>query len=317
MQEYILRRILQAIPILIGISIVSFSIIIFAPGDPLATMYPPYLLQKIDQDLVRHELGLDQPLPMQYFNMIRKLVTGDLNSFSEKRPVIDAIAERLPTTLSLGALSLLLSVLLSIPIAIISATKQQSWIDGVIDVSSLIGISLPSFWISLIAILIFSEKLKLLPSSGLRPIAADSYNLVEMIPYLIMPVGILTLMSLPGLMRYARAGMIEVMREDYIRTARGKGLTQRIITYRHALKNAMLPVVTEIGLLIPWLFGGTAITETIFSLPGLGRLGVKAALARDYPVILTINLFVACLTILSGILTDIAYSILDPRIRQG
>ncbi len=317
MQEYIIRRILQAIPILVGISIVSFMIVIFAPGDPLATMYPPYILQKMDQEAIRHDLGLDLPLPVQYFNMVKKLITGELNSFSERRPVIDVISERLPTTISLGALSLFLSVALSIPIAIISATKQQSWIDAVIDVGSLIGISLPSFWISLVAILIFSEKLKILPSSGLRPIGAETYNLIEMIPYLIMPVSVLTLMCLPGLMRYARAGMIEVMREDYIRTARGKGLTQRIITYRHALKNAMLPVVTEIGLLIPWLFGGTAITESIFSLPGLGRLGVKAALARDYPVILTINLFVACLTILSGILTDIAYSILNPRIRQG
>jgi len=168
-----------------------------------------------------------------------------------------------------------------------------------------------------VAILIFSEKLKLLPSAGLRPIGSDSYNLLEMLPYLIMPVCMLSLICLPALMRYARAGMIEVMREDYIRTAKGKGLTQKLITYRHALKNAMLPVVTEIGLNIPWLFGGTAIIETIFSLPGLGRLAVKAALGRDYPMILTINLFVACLTIFSGILTDIAYSILDPRIRLG
>jgi peptide/nickel transport system permease protein len=317
MQEYILRRILQAIPILVGISIVSFSIVIFAPGDPLTTMYPPYMLQKMDQEMIRHEMGLDKPLPIQYLNMINKLITGKLYSFSERRLVIESVVERLPTTLSLGALSLLISVILSIPIATISATKQQSWIDGFIDVGSLVGISLPSFWVSLVAILIFSEKLKLLPSAGLRPIGSESYNLLEMLPYLVMPVSMLTLMCLPGLMRYARAGMIEVMREDYIRTARGKGLTQRIITYRHALKNAMLPVVTEIGLLIPWLFGGTAIIETIFSLPGLGRLGVKAALGRDYPVILTINLLVACLTILSGILTDIAYSILDPRIRQG
>lgn len=317
MQEYIIRRILQAIPILIGISIVSFSIVILAPGDPLTTMYPPYMLQKMDQEMIRHEMGLDQPLPVQYLNMMKKLITGELDSFSERRPVIDAIKERFPTTISLGALSLAFSVILSIPIAILSATSRQSWIDGLIDVGSLIGISLPSFWVSLVAILIFSEKLNLLPSSGLRPIGADTYNFLEMLPYLVMPVSMLSLMSLPGLMRYARAGMLEVMREDYIRTARSKGLTQHIITYRHALRNALLPVVTEVGLLIPWLFGGAAIVETIFSLPGLGRLGVKAALARDYPVILTINLFVAGLTILSGILTDIAYSILDPRIRQG
>lgn len=316
MQKYILRRILQSIPILLGISIVSFSIVLFAPGDPLATMYPPYMLQKIDQSQIRHEMGLDQPMAVQYVMMIKKLITGELISFSEKRPVVEAIAERLPTTLILASLSLVISILISIPIAIISVTHQASWIDAAIDLFSLLGISLPSFFISLILILIFSEKLKWLPSGGLRPVGATGYSLSEMLPYLVMPVSILTLLSLPGLMRYTRAGMIEVMRENYIRTAYGKGLTQGVITYRHALKNAMLPVVTEIGLLIPWLFGGTAIVETMFSLPGLGRLAVKAAMARDYPAIMTINLFVAALTILSGILTDIAYSMLDPRIRQ-
>ncbi len=317
MSQYILRRILQSIPILVGISIISFAIVMMAPGDPLTTMYPPYMLQKIDQDLVRHQMGLDQPLPVQYVMMMKKLITGELNSFSERRPVFDAVMERLPTTVIIATFSLIISVVISIPIAIISATHQESWLNGVIDVSSLLGISLPNFFMALIFILIFSEKLKWLPSGGLRPIDSTGYNLLEMLPHLVMPVAILVLMSLPGLMRYARAGMLETMQQDYIRTAYAKGLTQHMVTYTHALKNAMLPVVTEIGLNIPWLFGGTAIVETIFALPGMGRLAVKAALGRDYPVILTINLFVAGLTILSGILTDIAYSVLDPRIRQG
>lgn len=316
MSHYIIRRIIQSIPILIGISIISFLIVVLAPGDPLATMYPPYVLQKIDQDLVRHQLGLDQPLPVQYFSMMKKLVTGELNSFSERRPVIEAVMERLPTTIWVASLALVFSIILSIPIAIISASHQESWLNGLIDVTSLLGISLPNFFISLLLILLFSEKLKWLPSGGLRPIGSSSYNLGEMLPYLVMPVSVLTIMSLPALIRYARSSMIEVMREDYIRTAFSKGLTHRMVTYKHALKNSMLPVVTEIGLNIPWLFGGAAIVETIFSLPGLGRLAVKAAIGRDYPVILTINLFVAILTLFSGILTDIAYSILDPRIRQ-
>jgi peptide/nickel transport system permease protein len=317
MQSYIIRRILQAIPILIGISLVSFLIVILAPGDPVATMYPPYQLKHIDQALVRQQLGLDQPLPLQYLNMMKKLVMGDLESFAERRPVFDMIREALPTTLIIASLSLLISVILSIPFALISATHQESWIDAFFDISSLLGISLPSFWIALIAILIFSERLHLLPSSGLRPIGASTYNLVDMAPHLIMPVGLLALISLPGLMRYARASMIEVMREDYIRTARAKGVKENVITLKHALKNAMIPFVSEIGLLIPWLFGGTVVVETIFALPGFGRLAVKSAIARDYPVILTINLLVAVLTILSGILTDLAYSALDPRIKQG
>jgi len=227
------------------------------------------------------------------------------------------LLEKLPATLTLAGLSLLISLLVAIPIAIFSATHRESRVDAIIDVTSLFGISMPSFLIALILLLFLSEKWHLLPSSGLRPLGSDTYNLKEMIPYLVMPVAVLSTSMLPGLMRYARAGMIEVMREDYIRTARAKGAGERRVVYLHALKNAMLPVAAEVGLLIPWLLGGTAITETIFGIPGLGRMAVKAAMTRDYPVVLTINLYVAALTILCGILTDIAYSILDPRIRQG
>jgi peptide/nickel transport system permease protein len=317
MQQYLIRRFMQAIPILVGISFISFLIVILAPGDTLSALYPEYLLNKIDQDKVRAELGLDQPVPVQYLNMMNKLITGNLDSFLEKRPVVEMIAERVPPTFIIGTLTLILSILISIPIALFSATHRESWIDSIIDVISLMGISLPSFLFGLIMLLLFSERWHLLPSSGIRPITARGYNLFEMGRYLVMPVAMLSLSLLPGLMRYARAGMIEVMREDYIRTARAKGVRERIIIYKHALRNALLPFVAQIGLLVPFMLGGTAITETIFGIPGLGRLTVNAAFDRDYPVILTLNLYFAALTILSGILTDIAYSILDPRIRQG
>jgi peptide/nickel transport system permease protein len=227
------------------------------------------------------------------------------------------VREALPTTLALASLTLLLATVLAIPIALISATHERSWLNGVIDVGSLVGISVPSFWIALVALLFLSEKFHWLPSAGLQAIGATSLDPIEVIRHLIMPVGILTSITLPGLVRYARASMMDVMREDYIRTARAKGLKESVIALQHALKNALIPFVAELGLDIPWLFGGTVVIETIFSLPGLGRLAVQSALARDYPVILTINLYVAILTILSGILTDLAYSFLDPRIRQG
>lgn len=317
MQAYIIRRLIQGIPLLIGVSFVSFLLVIFSPGDPLVSLYPPYILKNINKAEVRKQLGLDQPPMIQFVSMVGKLVTGNLDSFTERRPVVQMFAEKLPATVIISTLSLLFSILVSIPIAIYSATHRASWIDAIIDIGSLVGISMPGFLFALILLLLFSEKWHLLPSSGLRPTGSNSYNLLEMLPYLVMPVFILSLSMLPGLMRYARSGMIEIMREDYIRTARSKGLTERSVVFRHALKNAMLPVVAEVGLCIPWLLGGTAITETIFGIPGLGRMAVRSAIARDYPVIMTINLYVAALTILCGILTDIAYSMLDPRIRQG
>jgi peptide/nickel transport system permease protein len=317
MSRYIIRRLIQTIPLLIAISLVSFLIVTLAPGDPLANMYPPYQLKHIDQALIRHQLGLDQPLAVQFVAMLEKLMTGKLESFAQRRPVFDMILEALPTTLTLASLSLFLSVILAIPISMISATSQKSWENTFFNVSSLFGISIPSFWVALVAILLLSEKFHLLPSGGLQSIGVTSMESVDVIKHLIMPVGILTLVTLPGLVRYGRASMIDVMSEDYIRTARAKGLEESKITLRHALKNAMIPFVAAVGLEIPWLFGGTVVIETIFSLPGIGRLAVQSALARDYPVILTINLYVAFLTVLSGILTDMAYSVLDPRIRQG
>jgi peptide/nickel transport system permease protein len=317
MQRYIARRLIQAVPILIGISFISFMIVVLAPGDPLNALYPDYILRQMDQDKLRDQLGLNDSLPMQYLNMMGKLLTGDLDSFVERRPVVEMVVEKLPATGILAGFTLLISTLVSIPVAIFSATHRESWMDAILDVVSLLGISMPSFLVALVLLLFLSERWHLLPSSGLRPIGSDTYNLVTMAPYLVMPVGVMSMLMLPALMRYARAGMIEAMREDYVRTARAKGLSERRVIYRHALRNALLPVVTEVGLLIPMLLGGTAITETIFGIPGLGRLAVKSAIARDYPVILTINLYVAGLTILSGILTDVAYSVLDPRIRQG
>ena len=317
MTSYIIRRLYQAVPILIGISFISFIIVILAPGNPLNSLYPNYILKKMDQTVIREQLGLDKPVAEQYLSMLEKLVTGKLDSFVERRPVIDMIVEKFPATAILALTTIVLSLVVAIPLAVFSANHRGSRIDGVFDVLSLLGISLPSFFIALILLLALSEKFHWLPSSGIRPLGANGYDLIEMWPYLVMPVIVLSMGVLPALMRYARAGMIEVMQSDYIRTARAKGVPERRVVFHHALPNALIPVVCEIGLLIPWLLGGMAITETVFGISGLGRLAVTSAIARDYPVILTINMYVAALTLLSGILTDIAYSFLDPRIRLG
>ncbi len=317
MTKYIIRRLLQAVPILIGISFVSFMVVMLAPGNPLNSLYPDYLLKKMDQAKIREQLGLDKPVAVQYIDMMGKLFTGKLDSFVERRPVIDMIAEKMPATIILTVTTMVFSLVVAIPLAIFSTVHRGSKIDNTIDVVSLLGISLPSFFIALILLLIFSEKLHWLPSSGIRPLGVNGFNIRQMAPYLVMPVLVLSLGVLPALMRYARAGMIEVMQEDYIRTARAKGVSERWVILRHALPNALLPVVAEVGLLIPWLLGGVAITESIFGISGLGRLEVTSAIARDYPVILTLNLYVAALVLLSAIVTDIIYSILDPRIRLG
>jgi peptide/nickel transport system permease protein len=317
MTQYIIRRLYQAVPILIGISFISFLIVMLAPGNPLNSIYPDYMLKKMDQTKIREQMGLDKPIVVQYVDMMRKLVTGKLDSFVERRPVIDMIAEKLPATIILTLTTLAISLLVAIPLAIFSTVYRGSKVDGALDVLSLLGISLPSFFIALILLLVLSEKFHLLPSSGIRPLGSNGYDPRQIAPYLVMPVIVLSLGVLPALMRYARSGMLEVMREDYIRTARAKGVSERMVILRHALPNALLPVVAEVGLLIPWLLGGAAITESIFGISGLGRLAVTSAIARDYPVILTINLYVSALVLISGIITDIVYSILDPRIRLG
>ncbi len=317
MTQYIIRRLYQALPILIGISFISFLIIMLAPGNPLTSLYPDYMLKKMDQGKIREQLGLDKPVAVQYVDMLGKLLTGKLESFVERRPVIDMIAEKLPATGILAVTTMGLSLLVAIPLAIFSTIFRGSKVDGAIDILTLVGISLPSFFIALVLLLVFSEKFHWLPSSGIRPLGANGYNLIQMAPYLVLPVIVLSLGEMPALMRYARSGMLEVMREDYIRTARAKGVSERLVIFRHALPNALIPVVCEVGLLIPWLLGGTAITESIFGISGVGRLAVTSAIARDYPVILTINLYVSALVIFSSIITDVAYSILDPRIRLG
>ncbi|MEQ8675368.1 MAG: ABC transporter permease [Aggregatilineales bacterium] len=317
MQRYLIRRLIQMVPVFIGITFITFLMISLAPGDPVMSLYPPEVLDRVDLDLLRDQLGLNDPLPVQYAQMMGRFLTGDLDSFQERRPAMDLIFDRLFPTLMFATLATFLALLIGLPVAIISALRPYSWFDNVSTVSVLTGLSLPQFWFALLLILFFSERLRLLPSSGIRPIDATSYNPVEMLPYLIMPTLVLSLGLLPSIMRYSRSSMIEVLSQDYVRTAHSKGLSNRRVLLQHALRNAILPVVTLIGAIFPLLLGGAAVVETIFGIPGIGRLAVRSAQVRDLPVILSLNIFAAVLILLSNLLTDIFYTYLDPRIRLG
>ncbi len=315
MQNYLVRRLLQMIPVFIGITFISFAIVRLSPGDPVATLFPPEVLGRIDQELLREQLGLNDPLPVQYVKMMVSFFNGSLNSFQERRPTSDILVERLPITLLFASTAVLLALTIGLPVAVISALRPNSWLDNLFTTAALAGISIPSFWIALVFILIFTEQLRWLPASGIRPITATGYNLVEMFPYMIMPSIVLSLGLIPSIVRYTRSSMLEVMTQDYVRTARSKGLAEQVVVIRHGLRNALLPVVSLIGAIFPVLLGGMVLVESIFALPGLGRLAVRAAQTRDYPMILTLNMFSAVMVLLSNTVTDLIYQVLDPRIR--
>lgn len=304
------------IPVFIGITFIAFLMVRLAPGDPIATMYSPETIGNVDREALERRLGLDQPLPVQYARMMAEFFSGELKSFQTQRPTITMILELFPTTLLLATLAVMFALLIGIPVALFSAARPYSWFDNIATTGTLVGLSLPQFWLSLILILIFSERLKILPATGIRPVGA-AHGIIDSIPHLIMPVGVLVLGLLPAIVRYTRSTLIDVFAHEYIRTARAKGLRERRVIFLHALRNGLIPVVTLIGILFPALLGGAVLIETIFGLPGIGRLALRAAQNRDMPLILTLNMFSAILVLLSTLITDLIYAYLDPRISLG
>ena len=312
---YLLRRLVQLVPVAIGITVISFGIILLAPGDPVALLVDIERTTPEQQAQVRRDLGLDQPFHVQYLNMARALVTGELRSFRTRQRTAELVAERLPTTLTLTALALSLSLTVGIVLAILSATRPYSGLDDLLTVASLAGVSLPNFWFALILIFIFGETLRVLPAGGIRPATATEYNPLEMAPYVVLPTIVLASGILPSVMRYARSSLLDVLAQDYVRTARGKGLAEETMLVRHALRNALIPVVTMVGMLLPLLIGGAVVVETIFALPGVGRLAIEAVQVRDFPVVMTLNLFMAVLVLVCSLVSDLAYAVVDPRVR--
>jgi len=304
MTKYIMRRVLLMIPIALGVTVVVFSIMHLAPGDPARIMLG---VQATPEQVaaLRAKLGLDQPIYVQYFRWITGVIKGDWGySIQTGQPVLEIIQERIGATFKLIGLAMLFSITIGITTGIISAIKQYSIFDYTAMTLALLGISMPSFWLALMLILIFGLHLGWFPISGSGSIK-----------HLILPAISLGWINSAVISRLTRSSMLEVIRQDYITTARAKGLSERAVVYKHALRNALIPVVTIIGLRIPWLFGGAVITETIFAWPGMGRLIVNSVLNRDFPVVQGVVLIMAFIVMFANLAVDILYAFLDPRIR--
>ena len=304
MVPYILRRIVMLIPVLFGVTLVSFSLLHLVPGDP-AEVLGGQEASKADIDRIRKEYGLDQPLVVQYAHFVGNAVRGDLGiSIQSRHPVRELLLQRLAFTLQLSLASVLVAAALGLLAGIISSTRQYSFFDTASMLGALFGISMPIFWLGLLLILVFAAKLQWLPSGGTGSIR-----------HLILPAIALGSASAAVIARMTRASMLEVTRQDYIRTARATGYQERVVIFRHALKNAMIPVLTVFGLEFGSMLGGAVLTETVFSLPGIGRLLVEGIFARDYPVVQGAMILVASTFVLVNLLTDVAYAFFDPRIR--
>ena len=322
MLRYIAKRLLFMIPLLFGITVICFTVMHLAPGSPtdLQTQMNPRASVEMKERL-RAMYDLDKPLPEQYIRWVGKLALLDLGiSFStDRRPVADKILERLPITILLNVLSLFLILLVAIPLGVLSAVRQDSLFDRVAGVVVFIGFAVPTFWLALLLMILFGVHLGWLPISGIRSLNSEylppGMALWDLIRHLILPVLLAAFGGLAGLSRYMRANMLEVIRQDYILTARAKGLSERVVIYRHALRNALLPVITILGLSVPGLIGGSVIFETIFAIPGMGQLFYMAVMARDYPVVMGILFIGAVLTLFGNLIADVSYALADPRIR--
>jgi len=324
MLKYLLKRLGMLIPTFIGITIVCFAVIHLAPGSPtdMQTDMNPDITPEAIEQLNRH-YGLDRPLTTQYFIWMKNLARLDFgNSISsDARPVWEKIKERMPITIYINIASMIIIFLVAIPLGVISAVKRGSITDRTITIFVFIGFSIPGFWLALICMDVFGVRLGLLPISGVHSSGYQYMGFIERVwdvsRHLFLPVLISAFGALAGMSRYMRSSMLEIIRQDYILTARAKGLPERVVIYKHAMRNALLPVITILGLSIPGLIGGSVIFESIFSIPGLGKLFYEAIMMRDYNMIMGSLTIGAVLTLLGNMIADIAYSMADPRIRAS
>ena len=322
MLRYVAKRLIFMIPLLLGITIICFVVMHLAPGSPtdLQTQMNPRASIEMKQRLMAM-YDLDKPLPQQYLLWLKKIAFFDLGtSFSvDRRPVAKKILERLPITILLNVLSLSIIMIIAIPIGVLSAVHRNSLFDKIAGIAVFVGFAVPTFWLALLLMILFGIHLGWLPISGIRSLNYEylppGMVIWDLIKHLILPVLLSAFGGLAGLSRYMRANMLEVIRQDYILTARAKGLPERSVIYRHALRNALLPVITILGLSVPGLIGGSVIFETVFAIPGMGQLFYMAVMARDYPVVMGILLIGAVLTLLGNLLADVSYALADPRIR--
>lgn len=318
MGKYIKKRLLQVIPVVFGITILTFFIMKLAPGGPLTGMISPRTSSESLQR-AREAMGLNDPIIIQYWNWLKELVQGNFGySTYNGQPVLGQILERLPATLLLTVTAFVISFVVGIPLGVYSATHKYSKGDYGLTVFSFVGISIPSFFFGMGLIYIFALKLHWLPTSGFGSSTFRGTGIalaLHKLKYLIMPALVMSLANIATVMRFARSSMIETLNQDYVRTARAKGLSEKTVIYKHALKNSLIPVITIFGQSIPNLFGGAYIVEKVFGWPGMGLLGVEAINNRDYQILMGLTLFTAVLVLLGNLLADIMYSLVDPRIR--
>ena len=305
MGRFILRRFAMLIPVLVGVSLTAFLILHLAPGDPARLMAGVEASQE-DVDMLRHKFGLDRPLPVQYAMFVKGLFTGELMSLRFESPAMEIILPKLKNTLILACASIVVAVVLGVTAGVLSATHRKSWIDYAATILSLFGISMPVFWWGLLLMLLFSVKLMWLPSGGMGTFR-----------HIILPAVVLGTASTGIIARMTRSSMLDVLRQDYITTAAAKGLTRRLVVNRHALRNALIPTVTVVGLQFGQLLAGAVLTETVFTWPGIGRLLVTSILARDLPVVQAALVIIALLFVFVNLAVDILYAVLDPRIRYN
>jgi peptide/nickel transport system permease protein len=313
MGRYIVSRLFQSVVLIVFVSILTFVLIHSAPGGPAVLLAPDMTKEQIEQ--ARKDLGFDDPIPVQYLRWSGRVLEGDLGkSYSQGLPVTGLLARRLPETLTLVLTGLLLAVIIGVLIGIVSARKQYSLIDQLATGFAFFGMSVPVFWLGLMLIILFSINLGLFPSSGSYALGEPG-SLQNRLHHLVLPAVVLATANLAQIARYTRSSMLEVLNADYLRTARAKGLRERIVMNRHALRNALIPIVTVVALMVPRLVSGVAITESVFAWPGMGQLAVDSALQRDYPVVMGITLMVSVLVVVTNFLTDISYLALDPRVK--
>jgi len=320
LRTFIIRRLIVIIPTFFFISAVIFTLIHLAPGDPVVAMIGRHPVSKEVMDMIRKDLGLDKPIPVQYLIWVGKLLRGDFGfSYISYRPVITMISERILRTVELMLAAEAVSVIIAIVLGVIAAVKHYSLADAASSLGALIGYSAPNFWIALISIMVFAVWLRWLPVGGTQSVgiefASPLHALLDHLKYLVLPTFILVLGWTAYLFRMVRSSMLEVLRQDYITTARAKGLKERVVIYKHALRNALLPVVTYEGYSIGFLLSGAAVVEYIFAWPGLGRFMVLIAESRDYPTLMGLSMTIALMVLLANLCADIAYAIVDPRIR--
>jgi peptide/nickel transport system permease protein len=315
MLSYIGRRVLQAIPLLIGVSVIGFGLMHLAPGGPLAvyTLNPTITAQDIER--IKIIFGLDQPVHVQYFKWAAGMFTGNWGyTFFGGRPVLGVIVERLPATMLLMGSALSIAILLGMTVGMIGAVRRYSVWDYLATTGALVALSFPTFWFGLMAIFVFAVDLRWLPSGGMYELGEEG-NVVDLLRHLILPTLVLALVITATYSRYARSSFLEVLHQDYMRTARAKGLRQRERLFRHAFPNAVKPLIALLGTDLPVLFSGALVTESIFGWPGMGRLFVDALTMKEYPILMGMIMFTAFFVILGNLLADIAIALLDPRVR--